>query len=266
MSPLPRHLVLPLLLQSLPLAAAAQAPFLTTSEGPVVGLELVVPNYAPEGIGALSGQVYLSAAVPVTPDVRLVAELPYSRFDPAGAGLDGATAFGNPYLGVQIGSGGALTGRIGGRLPMSSAGEDNSAPLELGAFGDFDRFEAFVPDAKSFGASLQVQQITSSGIVGRFVLGPDLVDVPGQSAEVYAAYGAQAGYERNGTAATVAVTGRALVTESGSLADRTVHQLTLAASHRFGHVRPTLSLRLPLDDELGALVDYAIGFGVRIGA
>ena len=250
---------------------AAQVPFIPVESGRSVGVEVIRPSYADgfEGVGGLTGQLHLSALMPLSPGVRLVAELPLAHFDPAFDGFDGATSrIGNPFLGVRIGDPARTAGRFGVRLPLASdADMGDAAPLELAAFADYDRIEAYLPRVMTVGGAAQFGRTAPSGLMGRAVLGADLmVSTRGGDPEVFAAYGIETGYERQGTAAVAALTGRALVSESGlSIAERTIHQVTLSGSHRFGGVQPTLWVRMPLDSGLDELLDYAVGLSMRVG-
>ena len=262
-----------LLFLALPAAqAAAQSPFIPVEPGPSAGIELVRPGYSArfdDEIGGLTGQVHLSAALPVSAGVRFIAEVPLAHFDPGFDGYEGSTSrVGNPYLGVRFGDASRLGGRFGVRLPLATAGDGgDAAPLETGAFADYDRIEAFMPRVLTVGLAGQMGRTAVSGLMGRIVLGGDMmVNTDGGDPELFASYGAQTGYARYGTAAIIAFTGRAIVTEGElSLAERTIHQVTLSGAHRFGRVMPTLWLRMPVDGELSELIDYALGFSMRVG-
>lgn len=250
---------------------AAQSPFIPVEPGPSVGVELIRPAYSSrfdEGVGGLTGQIHLSTVLPISSGVRFVAEIPLAHFDPAFEGYDGATSkIGNPYVGIRFGDAARLGGRFGVRLPLATADDGgDAAPLELAVFGDYDRIEAFMSRVLAVGLAGQMGRTAASGLVGRVVLGADMmVSTEGGDPELFAAYGAQTGYERNGTAAIVSFTGRAIVTEDLSLAERTIHQITLSGAHRFGSLQPTLWLRIPVDGDLSELIDYAVGFSMRVG-
>lgn len=267
-----RVLVATFLLAATAAHAAAQSPFIPVEPGTSVGIELIRPGYSTqfdEAVGGLTGQVHLSTVLPISSGVGFVAEVPLAHFDPAFDGYDGTTSkVGNPYLGVRFGDASRLGGRFGVRLPLATAEDgDDAAPLELGGFADYDRIEAFMPRVLTVGLAGQMGRTAVSGLMGRMVLGGDmLVSTEGGDPELFAAYGAQTGYERNGTAAIVSFTGRAIVTEGDlSLAERTIHQITVSGAHRFGSVMPTVWVRIPVDGDLSELIDYALGFRMRIG-
>ena len=267
-----RVLAVAVLLPAAAAHAAAQSPFIPVEPGPTVGVELIRPSYSSrfdDAVGGLTGQIHLSTVLPISSGVRFVAEVPLAHFDPAFDGYDGATSkLGNPYVGIRFGDPARLGGRFGVRLPLATAENgDDAAPLELGGFGDYDRIEAFMPRVLTVGVAGQMGRAAVSGLVGRVVLGGDMMlSTEGGDPELFAAYGVQTGYERNGTAAIVSVTGRALVTEGElSLAERTIHQITLSGAHRFGSLQPAIWLRIPVDGDLSELIDYAIGFSMRVG-
>lgn len=249
-------------------SGSAQQSFIAQDFGRTVGLELVLPNYEPDEIGSLTGAAYLSGGVPVGRSSRLIIELPVAHFDPSFDGFEGATSrFGNPYLGLEIGGAAPVSGRIGVRAPLASSGDfEDGVPLELALLGDFDRFEAFVPRLVTVGAIVQARHSTPNGFVVRAIIGPDfMISTDGGDPELFGRYGAETGYERNGSAVLAGFTGRIIVTEGGaSLGQRTVHQLTFSGSHRFGSVRPQVSVRLPLDSDLGDMVNYALGFAIKV--
>lgn len=258
-----------LLLAAIPTASgAAQSTFLGADTGRVIAVELMAPQYEPDGIGALTGTVYLSGGFPIGRGTRLIVELPFTHFDPEADAFEGATSkFGNPYLGIEFGGGSSVTGRLGVRAPLASAGDfDDTVPLELATMGDFDRFEAFIPRLVTVAAAVQTRYATPGGMVARGMLGPDfMVSTEGGDPELFGRYGGQVGYEKDATALLASFTGRILVSEGGvSLGDRTVHQITFSAGHRFGAVRPQVSLRLPLDSDLDGIVSYVLGFALKV--
>ena len=83
--------------------------------------------------------------------------------------------------------------------------------------------------------------------------------------ELFADYGVQGGYEGAAVRATVGITGRLLATEIGpSFADRTEHMITGMVELRRGQVRPSVLIRVPLDQSVREILRATVGFGLAI--
>lgn len=254
-------------LLALPGAAHAQWPFVSPAPGAEISVEFVHPGYTGiigEVTGFTTGQALLGVAFPLGRQMRLVAELPASHVD--ADGYDGvATSVGNPYVGIEIGGGGVMGGRIGVRAPLASSDFGHSGAQELAIFGDYTRFEAYVPRLVTVGGVMQATYRQPSGLMAGALAGSDLmVSTEGGDPELVGTYGLRAGYERRSSSATVALIGRVLLTE-GDLDNTAVDQVTFAASHAFGRFRPGVSVRVPLDVDLSEVMDYAVGVSLRVG-
>ncbi len=59
-----------------------------------------------------------------------------------------------------------------------------------------------------------------------------------------------------------AIIGRTVLTQSGTLADRSKAQFALMVTTRIQSVYPTVYLRVPLDDGLAEYVDFIIGANI----
>jgi len=248
----------------------AQSQWLGPSDGRTVWLEMLLPQIDEDEIGfaTMAGQV--GGRFPIGERLAFVAELPFAHAD---LDLDesdetGTTAFGNPYVGLELGSTGRCTrGELGARVPLAP---DDNAGVVIGLLGDLvDRAEAFAQDAASItvGAS-RACPAGESGWTWRLrgagsVLIP--VDDNEGDTEFQALYGVQAWYQRDYVIG-VGLTGRAFLNpqSGGDLADRTVHQIGGAMGYDFGAVRPMIEIRVPLDEDLRDVVPTTIGLGVVV--
>lgn len=261
---LSRHTILGAVMMSFVVALPlrAQSPWLAPEEGRAIWLEMLHPDI--DEAGSATSVWQAGARVPVGPRLAFIAELPFAHgdFDFDEADETGTTGVGNPYLGLEYGEeGGCIRGQFGARAPLAP---DDNVGVVVGFLGDFvDRAEAFVPDVLP--VTLGVVHgcpAGPSGWTARFRgAGSVWIPVDDGETEVMALYGVQAWYERD-VVFGAGITGRGILTEEGDVGERTAHLIGGVLGYDFGVARPTLELRVPLDEELRDEVPYAIGVAV----
>jgi hypothetical protein len=269
---------------ALPAAGFAQTLWPESDKGTSFSIEVLKPNFH-EGEGGndtttfLTSAWFFTARFPMSEGFALHAEVPFSHYgdDVTDSNINPSNTIGNPYLGVSISSKDRpLSFELGARAPLVKGDDESSALAAIsGVFTDFvDRAEAFTPDTLPIVGMADYHPSVGSGWSLRLRAG-GLADIPvrndsssesgDRSSELYALYGAQLWYQPESGSVRIGggVTGRFLATESGSLGDRTVHELVVGGDVKLGQVRPGLEFRLPLDSSLNDFVDFTVG--ARLG-
>lgn len=233
-----------------------------------IGLEWVRPTFK-SGDDAFSGTRgiwILSGRVRATPRLNIVVALPRLV---ATDGDNGAT-MGNPYFGVEfLKEDGRPEFSFGTRIDM--VGNTVSDAPQVGAFGDFDRFEAATTHAVVLTATGYHEPFRSDdGAFARIRFGATLLHPTGQGFgaenDMYLNYGVRIGRDTPALRLSAEVTGRWLLSANGAnLAQATVHQGALAASFLHGPLQPYVGFRVPLDEDLKGVLRYALTFGVTMG-
>jgi hypothetical protein len=253
----------------IPAPLRAQSIWLDRSHDKTLGLEVLRPNFKSEGNNEVSGlALFLSLRAPLSQQLSFVSELPFVHSNYASRSIflrgGSESTIGNPYLGVEIGrKDSPFFGEFGVRLPITS--DDKFGTALVGFLTDFDRFEAFIPNTLPITGMLNYHHREASGFALRFRGGPSLLIYTegglGDSADLFAGYSAQAGYESERFSLLGGLTGRANLTEEDA---GSVHQLGFNASLGLGNVRPGIHFRIPLDDELKESMDFVLGFNLGI--
>lgn len=226
-----------------------------------VSLDALRPSFDGGGTSTLTtiNQVGVRWAVG---SVVLVAEAPFVIAKADGAS-SGALLIGNPFLGVATRASSSFIGEFGVRPPIVSVstGEDALASF-VGVIGDFADFEAYGEDLLTIRATAGYHFLSPQHYGLRMAVRPALMAPTGGAggdAELFLDYGLQGGYETERASVGMVFSGRAILTESGSIGERTVHELGLGATMTFGRLRPGALIRLPLDADLSDALNYSIG-------
>jgi len=86
----------------------------------------------------------------------------------------------------------------------------------------------------------------------------------GDDIEVFGLYGVRGGYHGPAWSVTAGVAGRMLLSEKGlDLGERTTHEAGLEIGFLKARIQPTLYARVPVDKDLGNIVNTVIGIGLR---
>ncbi len=260
-----------ILLAVLPVTVAAQSIWTGPDAPQGFSVEWLRPEFADlEDVSFISSALYVSGRLDVRENLSLVADVPFAYFDadlaPGGSVSD--VAVGNPYLGLELSfADRPFWAEAGVRVPLTP---DNEAATFPGVYSDFDRCEAFTPDVLSVMAMGNYRLEDPSGFSVRLRVGPALwvntnPDAFEDDLELYALYSAQGWYDASRARFGAGLTGRFFVTEKDlNLSERTVHHLGLALVGKFPGVYPGLHFRLPLDEDLPDILDFAVGLSVTV--
>lgn len=232
------------------LAAQSYPPWGAPTPARLLSLDYARPSWDGASLDAATGLLYGGVRVPVARSISIVGEVPYARF-----GVDGGsgTVIGNLYVGIEqapAGTSGVIAD-LGVRLPTSSeSGDFTGFAAPLAAFSDFDRAEAWLDEMWAARGSVGYRHTSPGGFAAGFAIGGTLWASQQSDDEVLADYRAHAAYRQAKVAVGAELTGRAILTESGSFGERTVHQLTLGVGVAAGPLWPRAFLRVPLDADL----------------
>ena len=215
---------------------------------------------------------------------RVEADIPVAR---AGGDASSSLRLGNPYIGLRIGDDAKpVSGILGVRLPGSRKPTTAIAAraLAAGSISEYDDFEAYSPNLLTVRGGLEYRHARSDGLMfgvrGAGSLQLNTSGDPGADAETYFDYGVRSGYEGAKALATVALTGRYVITAPAQdfacipldpdcnpkgFNERTHNQITGVLELRKGGVRPRVTLRVPLDKDLRDIAGAVLGLGVSIG-
>jgi hypothetical protein len=195
--------------------------------------------------------------------VALQVELPvaHAKLTPLLADIS-ETGIGSPYLGLVVRRPGSRAwGEVGARIPIST---DNASAL-VGAFADLDRLAAWSSDILPVTALVGYRWSSTWGGFVAVRGGPGVwINVDGAETEALVHASVRAGVEAARFAVVGAVTSLTAITTDGGLGDRTLFQGGLVAEARFGAVRPGVTVFVPLDDDLGNVIDLVYGLRLAV--
>jgi hypothetical protein len=232
-----------------------------------ISLDALRPAFEGGGTSTLTTVDQLSFRWPVGAMV-LTAELPFVNAKVDGA-PSGALLIGNPFLGASTAPTASFIGDFGVRIPIVSASTpERGFAQAVGVLADFMDLEAYGEDLLSIRATAGYRYRAPSHLGMRVALRPTLVKPVGSSSgadsELFLDYGVQGGYETARASFGITFTGRALLTEPGSIGERTVHDLALGGSMTFGQFRPGVLVRVPLESDIGDLLKYSVGLKLEV--
>ncbi len=253
-----------------PVTAEAQSMWIDSPGPSSVQLEVIRPVLDEQSVDLGGFAFYLSGRWSVGEAAAIVTEVPFAHGNtdtPIRSESDNTV--GNPYLGLELSRRGSpLTGALGVRVPLAA---DRNLGSALGFAADaVDREEAFLPDVLSLHGAVRYEYRAPTGLTLTGLLAPivwvDVGDALADNSELFLGYAAKIGYVGEAFAVSGGFSGRGLVTESGNLADRTIHQAVLSASLALDRYRPGVQIRLPIDEDMRNLLDWVISFsfGVRV--
>jgi hypothetical protein len=197
----------------------------------------------------------------------LIGELPFVIAQEDGA-ASGAVLIGNPFLGAGTSPNAPFFGELGVRIPVVSVSTTERAFAQLvGLLGDFQDLEAYGDHLLTIRGTAGYRYRAPNHYGLRLALRPTLVSPVGSGSgdsELFLDYGVQGGYETDRASLGMSITGRALITEPGSIGERTVHDVALGGSMTFGRLRPAVLIRLPLEHDLGDVLNYSLGLTLQM--
>lgn len=249
--------------------AVAQNYWLRSAEQTSVTLDIFKPSFDVEYYDFLTSVVYLSGYIEATDQLAVIIEFPIANAD---IGTDfgdfSETQFGNPYFGGEykmsnLDKTQAGVFRLGVRPPIAS--DEKWIATEVGYVGMFDRFEAFFPDVTTLsgGGGYRLRADNGYGVdadVNGNVMFPSDGDT-----ELYIDYNLAVWFFAQQWRGGMGFAGRMLATESDmDFGERTIHQLGAFASYDFGQFRPGAHFRLPIDDDLGDVLNFVWGISLAV--
>lgn len=241
----------------------AQPRWLAPDDGRTIWLEALRPGM--EDMGGLTTIWRAGTRLPLSDRLSMIVEVPWAHADLELDPSDDTTTtgIGNPYVGLDLASGDCGRLGFGARVPLAS---DDNVGVFAGFLGDFvDQAESFAPDHVP--VTFEVSRACPAGESGWSlrVHGAASAWLPrgdGDS-EIMALYGIQGWYERS-LVLGAGLTGRALLTDEGDFAERTVHQLGGVVGFDLGAARPQIEVRVPLDEEIRDEVPWTVGLGLVV--
>lgn len=232
------------------LAAQSLPPWGAPTPARLISFDFARPSWDGADLDATTGLLYGGLRVPVTGSLSVVGEMPFARFGVTGGS---GTVVGNVYVGIEHAPSqpSGMIADLGVRLPTASeSGDFGGTAAILAAFSDFDRAEAWLDELWAARGRVGYRHTSPGGFAAGFSLGGTLWSSQQGDDEVLADYRAHAAYRQAKLAVGAELTGRAILTESGSFGERTLHQLTLGVGVAAGPVWPRAFLRVPLDADL----------------
>lgn len=222
------------------------------------GIEIQRPFFEEsEGLDFLSFATYFYGRYAITPEVTLVADVPWAH---AGIDDESSTGIGNIMIGAY-GKRGSTTlyGTI--RLPTAS---EEFANL-FATLSELPNVQTWVPDitSVSLGGIYRHRRPNGHGIdaqLGGVIVKPDEGDW-----ELVLDYGVQYVYRPGQWGVTGGIQGTAFATGDGSFSERTFHEARLRVDYTSARWRPAIGLTLPFDDDIQEVVNGVLRLGLQVG-
>jgi len=235
------------------------------SIGDGITLEVVRPDLKDVELTSPSLAYYISLRHALSPAVRLVGELPFSYVGFEDEALDedhGGMLIGNPYLGAEYTPESFFSLEAGFRLPLT----DDSKWRMLGMYGGIDRIDAFQDVTPIYSRANFRWALPDSRVAVRLNAGPSVWLQSGDDPDVLLGYGGQLWYQGGSFEIGTGLSGLFIATTSGSVGERSWHQLGFSADVVSGSVRPGVNLRLPIGENMNDVLTYSLGLHVTIPA
>lgn len=232
------------------------------SDGPMVRIEYLRPGIRSFFSGSdLSANLFtLSGRVPVTQNIVLLAELPYtSETVSSQFGSSTLSGLGNVFLGLEV--------RFTGIPVFGEFGFRPSTRNEVTGFGsyygDFERAEAYLKELTTFHFAVNFISSEDRGLAYRVRVGPTIWSPKTGKSTTFIDYGAKVGYDNGAVSVFAGLTGR-WNTEATS-GKSALNHVGFDVGYRIDRFRPAFFFRLPLDKEISDLSPQTIGgsFGVE---
>jgi hypothetical protein len=168
---------------------------------------------------------------------------------------------GNLYLGYEFKSNRRnSTIEFGVRFPLAS--EKKLAPL-VGAIGDFDRMELYMPNVFSISALTRYrsprEKIFFNVIGGPTIMVRTKKEPYQDKTEILLSLSLRGGIIIQPLKIGVGYSGRFIVTEDGDLSDRIIHQIGVLVNISIGPSELGFYYRVPIDKNLKEIIKNVIG-------
>lgn len=232
-----------------------------------IGVEWVRPTFDnnDEQFGTSRGVWIFDARVKAGKRINVIAALPHLT---AATGAEGDATMGNILLGVEFTD---TTGQPEFTIGLRRGNTSSSSfdPIGIAFLGDYDRLEEAATTGWILNTVGHVRPWRGEdggfaelrfGVTGMFNR-----DGGVSSTSMLLDYGIRIGRETNTFAFGTGLTGRwPLSGASGGTVRSAVHQVFADASYTKGIVQPLVGVRLPFDEDLGEVLEYALTFGLRV--
>lgn len=249
--------------------ANSEAPWLTLTDGNKLSVELSISNYDShiKNIGFGSSAWFFGYQHYFNNRLALVAELPFGLYFPEDdTNTDNETSIGNILIGLKINDLGVksnkLIGEFGLRLPI--APDDEHKALALNGYSNFSRFEAFLNDfwTLSFKGTYQKSLTDVSDIL--FSAGGDFLINTDSDNDSEAFLDLSIFYKThfNDFMFGAGFLEKILMTDDSDFSNRAIEQIGAAAVYDNGKWKPGVSLRIPIEDDIGDIINFNVGFNL----
>lgn len=242
---------------------AAQRFWLDPAPAGAVAITVAGAHFDEANLSSTSGSLVLRGRTPVGEALILTGELPFAHgsMNEDVAGSSSSSALGNPWIGIEPASPGTIRWEVGVRPGIFSPDEESSnLAWVVGALVNFDSWEAWFPEVTSLRAGIAVGAIPDRGVFLSGRLGGTGFFPRDGDRELFADYGARGGVASPGWLGWLGILGHGVVTESeGDLGERTVHQAELGIERRTGGVRPRITIRRYIGEEIS---DVYVSLGI----
>ena len=252
---------------------SAQRLWLTDDRMQVVGVEFTKgfidhdPNFVPYYDG-LSGIATFFGRVRIDPRMMLTAEIPLSEVQQSGVSfLDpkshaSTDRFGNPWIGVQGEFSPLVSLEVGVRPALVS--QQSYVVPEFASIVDFDHFDAWTDDNTVVRGLIRAGRVEPRGVFTTGIVGATAAV---KASNLYLDYGIRAGYAWPAVMASVAGTGRLLVSHNGvnSFDNRLFNQVEIGATLTRGTWQPKVVVRGYVDPGIRRTVKAIVTFGLVYG-
>lgn len=251
---------------------AAQSILLPGTPEKGIALEALHPNFRDVDVTAASTVLFLSGRYPLTPDIRLIADLPFVHGEldgPAGEWFDGkGSVLGNPKVGVELAVLPALTLEGSLRLPLTTADESSVGDV-IAMLSDPQRLEAFAMDVVPVTAAATYERALAAGLSLRARAAATQVFLTGDAADeddvTLLDYGLFGTYRVGAARLGLGASGRYQASgEEADFGDRSLHFAGATADFLVAGVRPGISVQLPLDADHRDLVGAQVGVYLQV--
>lgn len=245
-------------LSLLPIVLQAQTEWIRHGDHVSVGAEVFFPSFNTLNYTETTGFVAIASGRILIPGGSvLVLELPFmqskqtysSPFVPSSLSSS-KSSIGNPYLGMEFGTGTAFFA-FGVRLPVISVENVSAAAAAFPA--DFLHIERYSPKTVAIQLNYNVNPTVADIVLLHFLVGPMFWFPTGNSngkMEIFADYQIGAGVDLAPVRVAIGITGRMILSEENILpGQRTAHMLQIEAGTQFGPLHPGIFYRKPLGQE-----------------
>ncbi len=232
-----------------------------------ISIEILRPDFKNgEDIGFITSTSFFTARFPISQTITVVGEIPFAVADFKNDQSSTEASLGNPYVGIELHERGAMyTTELGVRYPLIEP-DFSSIEIFLSYITDFiDRAEAFLPEIIPFSGAIRYHNSAAFPLVINSRVATVVWVPKGDNGdnELWLLYSMQMGYKIAGTSITAGISGRWWASgEDGDFNDNSMHQAGLTATSRWGSFKPSLTFKLPLDQDLKDMIGYVLGINL----